>query len=38
MTHPHNVETKEATGEERERPKISETNAPANGGQLDVIL
>ena len=31
MTHPRNVETKEAVGEERERPKISETNAPANG-------
>ena len=31
MTHPCNVETKEAAGEERERPKISETNAPANG-------
>jgi len=30
MTHPHNVEMKEAAGEERETPKISETNAPAN--------
>ena len=29
MTHPRNVETKEAAGEERERPKISETNTPA---------
>jgi len=29
MTHPRNVETKEAAGEERERQKISETNAPA---------
>jgi len=31
MIHPRNVETKEAAGEERERPKISETDAPANG-------